>query len=662
MAGCWPLDMEFLSPLVPGERTCTVPPPACGSRLVRSILIAGGIQSTLLPNGMVLAVGGWYSRFGVLSSTELYDPATDLWTTAASLATARVFHTATMLPSGKVLVVGGSDSINALSGTELYEDTQGVWTNVTPRTNATFPSRATLLPNGKVLVTGRALAPLSFTTNTAVLYDPATGTWKVTGALNSARNGHTATLLPNGKVLVAGGVMDGNYLSTAELYDPDQGRWTMTVPLKAARDFHTATLLLNGKVLVAGGAGAGNTSELYDPRSETWTITGPLNIARYSHTATLLLDGRVLVAGGTAGSSAELYDPATGRWKLTSNMNASRAGHSATLLPAGQVLVAGGGSSPTVASTELYDPALGLWQATGSMNQDRGEHSATLLSNGKVLVAGGLHIPTNGPIYSLSSAELYDPGKGEWTLTAPLPIASDLLTGVMLPNQEVLVVGTRSSSPSSSLIAQLYDAGLNAGAAWQPHIGTCTSPLSLGGSLTLTGSGFRGVSAASGGNSQDSATDYPLVQLRSLESGQTTFLLATNWQTNSFASAPVWRFPPGYALATVFVNGIPSTGAVVNLSVPVPTTTTLTSAGTLANGAFQFAFTNTVGALFGVLATTNPALAVQQLDCPGRRHGNLPRPVPVHRPRGHQYPEPLLPRPLTVTDTKKRSHPRLRQL
>jgi hypothetical protein len=73
-------------------------------------------------------------------------------------------------------------------------------------------------------------------------------------------------------------------------------------------------------------------------------------------------------------------------------------------------------------------------------------------------------------------------------------------------------------------------------------------------------------------------------------------------------SAPVWGFPPGYALATVFVNGIPSTGAVVNVSVSVPTPATLTGSRTLTNRAFQFCFTNSVGALFGALATTNPAL------------------------------------------------------
>src|ERR1035437_7324118 len=98
------------------------------------------------------------------------------------------------------------------------------------------------------------------------------------------------------------------------------------------------------------------------------------------------------------------------------------------------------------------------------------------------------------------------------------------------------------------------------------------------------GSQFRGVSGGSCGNSQDSPADYPLVQLRRLDNEQTMFLLTTNWSTNSFTSLPVWNFPAGYALATVFVNGIQSTSSVVNISVPVPTAATLTGPQKLTNG------------------------------------------------------------------------------
>ena len=146
---------------------------------------------------------------------------------------------------------------------------------------------------------------------------------------------------------------------------------------------------------------------------------------------------------------------------------------------------------------------------------------------------------------------------------------------------------------------------------WQPQITSVTSPLSIASSLTVTGSGFRGISEGAYGGQQDSSADYPLVQLRSLESGQTTFLPATNWSTNSLVSAPVTNFPPGYALATAFVNGIPSTSSVVNVSVPCRTAPMLTNAGLTAKGSFQFGFTNSPGTLFGVWGTTNPAAPVK---------------------------------------------------
>ena len=77
----------------------------------------------------------------------------------------------------------------------------------------------------------------------------------------------------------------------------------------------------------------------------------------------------------------------------------------------------------------------------------------------------------------------------------------------------------------------------------------------------LKGSLFQGISQASGGNTQDSSTNYPIVQLRSLDSSQVVFLPvdpAFGWSDTSFTSLPVKAFPFGPALVTVFTNGIPS--------------------------------------------------------------------------------------------------------
>jgi hypothetical protein len=234
---------------------------------------------------------------------------------------------------------------------------------------------------------------------------------------------------------------------------------------------------------------------------------------------------------------------------------------------------------------------------TGSMTTARENHTATLLPNGKVMVTGG----DNHSVY-LSSSEIYDPATGLWAATGALNTGRAYHKATLLPDGKVLIAEGNTSSGG-----ELYKVSLGYSNAWQPQISEVISRLNLGGSLVLTGAQFRGVSGGGTGNAQSSATDYPLVQLRSIESGQTAFLLTTNWGTNSLASAAVWNFPPGFALATVFVNGIQSTSCVVNVSVPVPVSTTLNPPTNLANG-FSFGFTNSVGALFGVLATTNLTL------------------------------------------------------
>ena len=113
------------------------------------------------------------------------------------------------------------------------------------------------------------------------------------------------------------------------------------------------------------------------------------------------------------------------------------------------------------------------------------------------------------------------------------------------------------------------------------------SPLIVPGSeLTASGSRFQGISEASGGNGvQNSSSNYPLVQLLSLVNEQTLFLpvdAMTGWSDTSFTSTPITLmttsssgFPIGYALVTVFTNGIPSQSQFVlaATSTPNPTPT-----------------------------------------------------------------------------------------
>ena len=113
--------------------------------------------ATLLPNGKVLVAGGGYSAV-YLSSAELYDPSTVTRTATGSMAANRAMHTATLLPNGKVLVAGGltSQGTKNLSnnGAELYDPTTGTWKVTGAMATARYSHTATLLPSGKVLVAG----------------------------------------------------------------------------------------------------------------------------------------------------------------------------------------------------------------------------------------------------------------------------------------------------------------------------------------------------------------------------------------------------------------------------------------------------------------------------------------------------------------------------
>jgi N-acetylneuraminic acid mutarotase len=387
-----------------------------------AVLVGSGVVKlpVLVENSADPSASAQESSTASTSPVELV-PAS--WSATGDMVEARTFHTATQLLDGRVLVAGGVGvdvsefSANILASAELYDPATGSWTATGPMLGIRTGHAATLLPDGKVLVIGGGDSsdgnggPLA----TAEVYDPATGSWTATGDTIGSGPGRTATLLGNGKVLATGGISgDLEALGVAELFDPGTGSWSATGNMAEARSGHRAMLLLDGSVLVVGGGLA--SAELYDPATGQWTATGSTLGILVGNTATLLPDGRVLIAGGMAGTgasiSAEVWDPSTGQWTASGEMLDGRISHSATLLPGGMVLVMGGTNSVIdggvgVASAELYDSATGAWTATVSMSVPRGGCTATLLRDGAVLVAGG-----NGASGYLASAELYHAGSG----------------------------------------------------------------------------------------------------------------------------------------------------------------------------------------------------------------------------------------------------------
>jgi hypothetical protein len=351
--------------------------------------------ATLLQNGKVLIVGGLSRNNNttqelsniLLGSAILYDPSSGGYSSTGSLTTPRAYHTATLLPNGKVLVIGGVSKIDPYKASTLFGTNE------------------------------------LETTKSIELYDPSTGIWNNFGLLMDTRSWHTATLLQNGKVLIVGGGNTKNSpLLFSELYDPTTQLSTRTGPSTPFRGFSGAsysslestlntTLLSNGKVLI-GGYLLNPTSSLdslfwlYDPSNETYATTGSIvsvqnNVKHSVSSITRLPDGKVFAFGSTT----SLYNPSTGTWANTQppaipagDASAYREYRqsSAVLLSNGKVLLFTTAARSSSSSTfqdrffsGIFDPTTATWSNAGLLGSYRFGYAVTPLSNGKILVTGG---------------------------------------------------------------------------------------------------------------------------------------------------------------------------------------------------------------------------------------------------------------------------------
>ncbi len=336
----------------------------------------GGIAAVALAGGKVLVVSGCAATRSdqcIGADSEIYDPSTDSWTSAAPDPEVREAGTATLLTSGpnagKVLVVGG-------------------WVFVGNSYDAT--------------------GALS-----AELYDPVANSWSSAGTLSAARVTHTATLLANGNVMVVGGEDPTTQLPIAscEIYDATNNSWSTAASLAAPRSNHQAALLSNGKLLAVTGYSAGvgggtlsTTAELYDPTLDAWSAAGTVITPRAQAAATLLGNGELLVAGGSSGSgvsATELYDPAANSWSAGPDLLIPLPAVTAVTLAGGDVLLLGSSyDNSTVEGTstwnpQLYDPVANSWSsAAGSYAPQRAaiatQQVAFQLANGVVFSLGEL--------------------------------------------------------------------------------------------------------------------------------------------------------------------------------------------------------------------------------------------------------------------------------
>jgi N-acetylneuraminic acid mutarotase len=151
-----------------------------------------------------------------LIAAEVWDPATGAWSSAGSLKTARRGHRASLLPQGKVLVVGGENNSGSLASVEIYEPATNAWKEAPPMSVPRYFPAITFSGSSLLVVGGRTNDDFTATTD---FYDIATSTWSAGAPLSTGRYFHTATELNGtGGILITGGWNGDVAQSSAELY------------------------------------------------------------------------------------------------------------------------------------------------------------------------------------------------------------------------------------------------------------------------------------------------------------------------------------------------------------------------------------------------------------------------------------------------------------
>lgn len=289
-----------------------------------------GVATAVAPDGTIYSMGG--NVIGdpdMTDVTEAYDRAADLWTVRAPMPTLRTALAAAATKKGKIYVFGGSPESHgygSLTTVEIYDPATDTWTTGEPMPTARTGHKAVTGPDGRIYLIGGYSLDHGGHLNVLEIYDPAANTWTTGSPMPTARQQFGAALGANGKIYVIGGSDEwrSGIMTTVEIYDTATDSWSVGSPMPTPRDGLGAAAAKDGLIYAVGGW-TGNYPfsgmvtdlvEIYNPATDTWQ-TGPRLLSpTYGPGAVAGSDCRIYVVGGGGYSTSPLvqrYSPPTSR-------------------------------------------------------------------------------------------------------------------------------------------------------------------------------------------------------------------------------------------------------------------------------------------------------------------------------------------------------------
>lgn len=264
-------------------------------------------------DGKVYVMGGQRTDSGVIPGpatnlVEVYDPASNTWSVAPPLPTARMGLVAAVV-NGRIYAIGGRTdgySTSAVGTVEVFDLASSLWTTGNPMPTPRYFAAAAVA-GGEILVAGG-----NFETNvlrTLEAYNPLTNQWRNRTAMPTAR-GQLAMAEANGRLYAIGGHagLVSQWLGTVEEYNPLTDSWAVRAPMPTARA-HLALTQINGKLLATGGENVSRSLDLlesHDPVTNVWLTKTP-SLTAFTRATAAVVNGKMLVFGNTLSLA---YDPA----------------------------------------------------------------------------------------------------------------------------------------------------------------------------------------------------------------------------------------------------------------------------------------------------------------------------------------------------------------